>query len=544
MVSAAGLTVRAVEDVALQLKALLFPAIGDIAVRSVDVDIENVRLDAQCTTAGAACPECGVCSTRVHSSYLRFLADVPSAGRSVVLQLRVRRFRCGYTKCPRRTFVEQISGLTRRHGQRTERLRSILTAVGLALAGRAGARLAAVLGMSISRSTVLRLVEALPESEVPMPRVVGVDEYATRKGRRYGTVLVDVETRRPIDLLPDREASSLTAWLAQRPGIEVVCRDRAPYFAEGATAGAPQATQVADRWHLWHNLGEAAERAVARHRQCLRVLVPDPVAKADEPAPPEEKTDSPWRSERFANRVRARHATVHALLEAGHSRRSIGRQLQMTHRTVKSLAEAAKPEDLFRGQWQHNRASVLDEYKPYLDQRWDEGCTNAWKLWEEIVPLGYRGSYGRVSAYLREKRTSPRPVTAQPPAPRVVTRWILSRPETLTEIEQLRLKAVLTNCPELDALTGHVRSFAHMLTERQGERLPQWLDAVRQDDLPSLHTLAAGIDRDRDAVIAGLTLPWNSGVVEGHVNRIKMLKRQMFGRAGFGLLRKRVLLAP
>ncbi|WP_420856905.1 transposase [Streptomyces populi] len=216
----------------------------------------------------------------------------------------------------------------------------------------------------------------------------------------------------------------------------------------------------------------------------------------------------------------------------------------MTHRTVKSLAEAAKPEDLFRGQWQHNRTCVLDGYKPYLDERWDEGCTNAWKLWEAIVPLGYRGSYGRVSAYLRQKRTSPRPVTAQPPAPRMVTRWILSRPETLTETEQLRLEAVLADCPELDALARHVRSFAHMLTERRGERLPQWLDAVRQDGLPSLHTLAAGIDRDRDAVIAGLTLPWNSGVVEGHVDRIKMLKRQMFGRAGFALLRKRVLLTP
>ncbi|MER5618096.1 ISL3 family transposase [Streptomyces sp. NPDC002215] len=352
VVSAARLTVRAVEDVVLRLKKLLFPSIADIAVLSVDVDVEKVRLDAQCTTAGAACSGCGVCSTRVHGSYLRFLADVPSAGRSVVLQLRVRRFRCGNTKCPRQTFVEQISGLTRRHGRRTERLHSTLTAVGLALAGRAGARLAAVLGMSISRSTVLRLVKALSEPEVPTPRVVGVDEYATRKGRHYGTVLVDVETRRPIDLLPDREASSLAAWLARRPGIEVVCRDRAPFFAEGATAGAPQATTVADRWHLWHNLGEAAERAVACHRQCLRVLVPDREAKAEPPAPPEEKAGSPWRSERFANRVRARHATVHALLEAGHSRCSIGRQLRMTHRTVKSLADAAKPEDLFRGQWQ------------------------------------------------------------------------------------------------------------------------------------------------------------------------------------------------
>ncbi|MEU6666063.1 transposase [Streptomyces sp. NPDC046727] len=157
--------------------------------------------------------------------------------------------------------------------------------------------------------------------------------------------------------------------------------------------------------------------------------------------------------------------------------------------------------------------------------------------------LGYKGSYQRVRAYLHDKRTSPRPVTARPPSPRVVAGWILRHPDTLAEFGQLQLKAVRTRCPELDALTRHVRSFAVMLTERQGERLPDWLDAVRQDDLPSLHTLAAGIDRDRDAVIAGLTLPWNSGVVEGHVNRIKMLKRQMFGRAGFDLLRKRVLLS-
>ncbi|MFI7285719.1 transposase [Streptomyces anulatus] len=215
----------------------------------------------------------------------------------------------------------------------------------------------------------------------------------------------------------------------------------------------------------------------------------------------------------------------------------------MTYRTVKLLADATTPEDLFHGQWQ-GRPSVLDEYRPYLDDRWNQGCTNAWKAWEETVPLGYKGSYQRVRAYFRIKRLSVDPVTAPPPSPRTVASWILRHPDSLADVEQLRLKAVLVHCPELEALTGHVRSFAQILTERQGQRLPEWLDAVRQDDLPGLHTLAASIDRDRAAVIAGLTLPWNPGVVEGHVNRIKMLKRQMFGRAGFALLRKRVLLAP
>ncbi|WP_030800373.1 ISL3 family transposase [Streptomyces sp. NRRL S-337] len=532
------------EEVGLRLEELLFPSIADVSVVSVDVSSETIRVEARRTTTGSACSGCGSWSIRVHSSYLRFPADVPSAGRRVVLCLRVRRFACLVASCGRRTFVEQVPGLTRRYGRWTERLRSTLVAIGLALAGRAGARMAGVFGVSVSRSTVLRLVEALPEPDLPAPRVVGVDEYATRKGQHYGTVLVDVETRRPVDLLPDREASSLAAWPAKRPAIEVVCRDRAPFFAEGAAIGAPQAVQVADRWHLWHNLSEAAERCVADHRGCLRGMAPEPSQQVKEPEEPADPTGSPWPTgHRFADRTRSNHAAVHTLLAAGHSRRAIQRQLGMTYRTVKLLADATTPEDLFHGQWQ-GRPSVIDEYRPYLDDRWNQGCTNAWKVWEEIVPLGYKGSYQRVRAYFRTKRLSADPGTAPPPSPRTVAGWILRHPDSLSEVDQLRLKAVTAHCSELEALAGHVRSFAQILTERQGKRLPEWLDAVRQDDLPGLHTLAAGIDRDRAAVIAGLTLPWNSGVVEGHVNRIKMLKRQMFGRAGFALLRKRVLLAP
>lgn len=197
----------------------------------------------------------------------------------------------------------------------------------------------------VSRNTVLRLVDALPEPQPPVPRVVGVDEYAMRKGRVYGTVLIDVETRRPVGLLPDREAGTVAAWLAERPGIEVVCRDRAPFFAEDARTGAPTAVQVADRFHLWCDLGEAAERCVSRHRSCLRAIFANSA-----PAAAPAKSGSPWPTgHRFADRTRAKHATVHMLLAAGHSRRrSIQRQLGMTYRTVQRLADTARPEDLFQ----------------------------------------------------------------------------------------------------------------------------------------------------------------------------------------------------
>lgn len=184
---------------------------------------------------------------------------------------------------------------------------------------------------------------------------------------------------------------------------------------------------MADRWHLWHNLSEAAERCVAAHRGCLRVLTPEPAQPVPEPEKFEDPLGSPWPTgHRFADRTRAKHSTVHELLAAGLSRRAIGRELRMTSRTVKLFADAAAPEDLFHGQWQ-GRPSKIDVFKPYLDDRWNQGCTNAWTVWEEIVPLGYKGSYQRVRAYFREKRLSPGPVTTRPPSPRIVAGWILRR---------------------------------------------------------------------------------------------------------------------
>ncbi|WP_151476050.1 ISL3 family transposase [Streptomyces albicerus] len=529
-------------EVRPQLEELLFSSLENVLVESVEVTDMAVRVEALSTARQATCPGCGCLSGRIHGSYLRFPHDLPTAGKSVVVALRVRRFVCAEDSCPRKTFAEQVPGLTRRFGRRTERLRSTLISVGLALAGRAGARMVNVFGAPVSRNTLLRLIASLPDPPTATPRVVGVDEYAQRRGRIYGTVLVDVETRRPIDLLPDREADTLAAGLADRPGIEIVCRDRAPFFADGATRGAPQALQVADRWHLWHNLGEAAEKCVYRHRGCLRPIPEQPEEPQEEAEP---AASSPWPTgHRFAERTRAKHATIHALLAAGHSKRSVARQLGMTLNTILRFSRATTPEEMFTGQWQ-NRATTLDDYKPYLDQRWQEGCTNAWKLWEEIKEQGYPRGYAGVRDYVsRNLRGKPQPVGPRPPSARAVTCWILTHPDALPESDQLRLKAVLANCPELTALSEHVRSFGHMLAHLQGDQLPTWIEAATSTtDLPSLRHFAQHLERDLDAVIAGLTLPWNSGVVEGHVNRIKMLKRQMFGRAGFELLRKRVLLA-
>jgi transposase len=504
-------------------------------VEKVERSAGSVEVWGRVAAGTACCPSCGRVVSRVHSRYQRHLDDTAVAGQPVVIHLTVRRFFCPASGCPRRTFAEQVPGLTCRYGRRTPVARRLLEAIGLALGGRAGARLAAASGVAAGRATLLRLVRALPEPALATPTVLGIDDFALRRGKSYGTVLADMVTRRPVDLLAGRHAQVVADWLAAHPGVQVICRDRASAYAEGARAGAPDAVQVADRWHLWHNLTEAAEKCVIAHRACLR----EPAGPAGLPMQAPE-AGAPTA---LVTRIQERYAAVQELIASGTSYRPAARQLGLALNTVKRYARAASVDELLE---LAERPGSLDDFKPYLHQRIGQGQASPVRLFEEIHVQGYTGSKANVRDYIRRYASWARASSATPPPPSVrdTVTWITQHPDGLDQETGPQLNAILGRCPELDALHDCIRSFAVMVTRRRGDRLPGWLAQARATGLPGLNSFVTGIEHDLAAVTAGLTQPWNSGPVEGHVNRIKMLKRQMYGRANLDLLRKRALMAP
>ncbi|MCH0557652.1 ISL3 family transposase [Streptomyces sp. MUM 16J] len=561
-------------EIIYEMRDLLFPQVPGVEVVAVRTAGTTVRVEARCTATGGACPGCDGWSERVHSSYLRFPVDLPVAGRRAEMALRVRRFLCASPACGRRTFVEQIPGLTRRHGRVTERLRQMLGTIGLALAGRAGARLAEQTGIMTSRSTLLRRVMDLPDPAHAEPTAVGVDDFALRRGHVYGTVIIDAETHQVLDLLPERDADTLALWLRTHPEIEVLCRDRAGAYADATTA-APQALQVADRFHLWQNLTTAVEKTVAAHRSCLHECPQEPEEPEpawETPASPDTdgpETDGPETASpdtdgpetdgpddtgeaaealagRFAQRAREHHELVHELLGQGMGIRHIARHLGWGRHTVQRYARAARWQDMVKGR-KPRRPGKLAPYVSYLEQRWaeTEGRVTVLALHREITERGFHGSYSTVRDWTRRNLPqTARPAPAPPlPSVREITGWLVRHPGTLTEEEELLRKSALAHCPELRTAAELTSSFAEMLTTLGGEDLPDWITEAAASKLPGISTFATGLNSDVDAVTAGLTTDWNSGPVEGAVNRIKMIKRQMFGRAGFALLRKRVLLA-
>jgi transposase len=518
---------------------LLLPGAG-LVLEQVQLCAEIVHLFVHVDAAGASCPACACWSEAFHTSYVRSIADQPMADRQAVVHLQVRRFRCRQPTCHRTTFVEQVPSLVERYARRTRRLRSDLEFIGLALGGRPGSRLCRRQKKPTSRTTLLRLVRALPERPIDTPRELGVDEFAFRRGRRYGTILVDADSHDVIDLLEDPSADALVRWLDDHPGVEVICRDRDGVYASAATRGAPGAMQVADRWHIVHNLAAALERMAVRilaplHKQCAV----DDMARLDE----QRKAANLPVQGRIEMRNERRHIEIHALHDKGLTITAIADHLHLNRRTVRKFLNVSSAAELRRTLG--TAPSRLDRFAPYLVGRWQEGCQVAAYLHAELRALGYRGSKRTVRRFVEGWRRSrpPPPVRRILPGPQTLCWLLLRRRSELDDAERMLLADLCRRSSEVAASRRLAQRFMVLVRERRAGQLDQWIADVQTTGPPELRGFSRNLHRDWMAVRAGFTVHWSSGPVEGNINRLKLIKRQMFGRAKFDLLRKRVLLA-
>jgi len=525
------------------MKEMTLLPIGEgIRADKIVPDTNTLLIYITTTAAGAICPLCGQRSERIHSHYRRTLADLPWNRVAVRLLVKTRRFFCDNRTCQRQVFTEPLPELAARYARKTCRLQHVFYLIGYALGGEAGARMAIELGLSVSPDLLLERVRKVaaqtspPEQEL---RVVGVDDWAFRKGRRYGTILVDLQRHRVVDLLSDATSESLATWLKAHPSLEIVSRDRAGVYAEGARQGAPQAQQVADRWHLGKNLAEAVERCLEPHRSHLREATPLLQEEGGAVWPPTKgKSYEAHRKECRKERLK-RYQEVVALHEQGVSKRQIALQLGLARATVlRYLHHDEFPEIAKR----KARPTSLDPYKPYLLKRWQENCRNGSQLYREIQEQGFSGVKSWVLRYitgLRKAQADAPPPKA--PASRLVACLFLSRPARLKPKQQAFLNDVFVRCPLLKTVYELAQQFVGLLRSRKSELLASWMEAAAASGCEALSRFVASLRRDLAAVEGGLSLAWSNGQTEGQVNRLKLIKRSMYGRANFDLLMARVL---
>ncbi|MGW0750787.1 ISL3 family transposase [Streptomyces sp. NPDC002587] len=499
---------------------MVFSGISPLVIEDVLHDGERVVVRARTPKETAICPVCGASSGRVHGYHWRTVADVPVDGRRVVVRVRVRRLVCPTRGC-RHTFREQVPGVLERYQRRTTRLTRQVRAVVKELAGRAGARLLAILAAGLSRHTALRTLLRIPLPIGRVPRVIGVDDFALRRRHRYATVVIDAETHERIDVL--RTADALETWLREHPGVEVVCRDGSTTYAEAIRRALPDAVQVSDRWHLWHNLCEAALSEIKAHSSCWATVLDAPLYDG----PRAQTTLERWHQ-------------VHDLLGQGVGLLECARRLQLALNTVKRYARADRPERMLRVP--KYRSSLVDPYREHLrKRRAEDPAVPVLHLFEEIKALGFTGCLNLLHKYINQGRAD---ADRSHISPRRLARMLLTRPDNLKAEHHDLLARLTAACPEMTHLATVIRTFAQLLKPQpeNADMLELWITQARAANLPYLHAFARGLERDRDAVIAAFTLPYSNGPTEGINTKTKRIARQMHGRAGFTLLRHRILL--
>jgi transposase len=550
------------------LISALLPSTSTVHLTALTIEQDAVVLQLTATAPTASCPGCTVPSSSVHSRYGRHVTDLPWGALAVRIHVIVRKFICRNARCARRIFTERLPAFVAPYARKTTRLITTLRAIGVTLGGNAGARLTARLRLSTSASTLLRLVRTAPVLATPAPQAIGVDEWAWRRGHRYGTILVDFETHRVVDLLPDRSSASVAAWLAQHPTITVICRDRSDLYADGIRRGAPAAVQVVDRFHLVQNLRQALEALLIDRRPALQAAAvgtamaftpadgPLPVVsmyrgrrQSPKPAGRREDTTRPPRHVRWV----AIYEAVHMLRAQGTPVTVIARRLGISRPTVDAYLRRDTPPGPRRLQ-RPPSARVLTPYIPYLIRRWRDTQVDSMQLWREIQALGYTHSARTVCRFITQLRRAAdaghppesqrSPYTrSQGPSARAVS-FAMVCPAAK------RSREVQTYLDQLCHVDTHIaraytlsQAFLTLVRERRGEVLEAWMAEAIDSGVDALARFARGLQEDLAAVKAGLTLAWSNGVTEGQIHRLKLVKRQGYGRAGFALLRQRVLQA-
>ena len=550
----------------------IFPWSTTLQVTDLVVDATQITGRLVAIQSTAVCPRCIQPSAAVHSRYTRQAADLPWAGYRLRLVVQSRKFFCRTVACPQRIFTERFPAFILPYARRTNRLGDDQRYAALIQSAEGAARFAHRQGQPVSPRTLLRLVRRYPAQLPPPPRILGVDDFAFRKGRTYGTVLVDLERHQPIDLLPDRTAATLEAWLKAHPGIAIITRDRASDYADGARKGAPEAVQVADRFHILVNVRELVQRVLDSQQAALRQAVTPPSAPEDTgapstPDPPPAQPGAgtpvgvlvppatPERERRYACYV-----AVRALRDQGWSIRTIADHLQISRQSVRIYRTAdAFPERTTR----RKVSSMLDPYLPVLESQLRQGDDNGTNLWRLIRDShGYGGSRTLVAQWVSRHRHLLPPERQHPPAqrrrgnqpawpipvppPRIMSSakaaWYFIRsPEDLEADERAVLDRLCAAHAPLRRLHELVQQFIQMIKGRQVDRFKSWLTAATASAIGPVIRFVGGLRRDYDAVVAALSLPYSNGPVEGAVNRLKLIKRMGYGRAKFDLLRLRVL---
>ena len=502
----------------------------DFSVSSVKIVGGSVQIQLRPRSCSGICPDCGRRSQRVQSQYIRRPADLPLGGRRVELIIEARRFWCDAILCGRQIFCERFDdGVLAHYGRRTQRLETIVHHLGLALGGRPAAAFSERLMIPVSNDTLLRVVRRRTVERTDKLSVIGIDDFAFRRGQTYGTIICDLERRQPITLLPDRTPDTSRAWLTKHPSISIVARDRGGGYGAAIAKALPDADQVADRWHLMENSSRAFLDAVCKSMCQIRLAVGSNVVDSTLLTYAQR-----LQYEGYLRRQETNEA-IWDLKKKGTSIRQIVRQTGHSRKLVRDVLRGQRL-DVFR-----TKPSILDSWLPWLNSRWDEGARNASALWREMKAKGFPGQRGIVSQWAQRRRLAEKAGQsgiARTPSARVIARLMTAARDDLAESEAVLVAAIEVNVPELVTARKVIGDFQSMIRSKSAHKLDNWLETAKNSLVSSF---AGGVEKDIDAVRNAIISPWSNGQTEGQITRLKLIKRQMYGRAKLDLLQARLI---